>query len=149
MPPFALRPATQNDSRAIRALIRAVRINPFGLDWRNFILATNPAEGIIGCGQVKQRRDGAHLLASIAVTPEWRDRGVGSAIIENLLSTYNEPLYLTCRASLKGYYQRFGFQVLLEPEMPPYFSKVFKAVNIFIRLRIIKEPILVMGNMEN
>ena len=36
-----LRPATAADFPAIRALIRRVRINPYGLDWRRFLVAVD------------------------------------------------------------------------------------------------------------
>jgi N-acetylglutamate synthase-like GNAT family acetyltransferase len=145
MPPFTLRPATKKDTGAIRSLIRSARINPLGLDWRRFVVATASAEGIIGCGQVKVHRSGAYELASIAVSPNWQERGVASAIIGNLLCIHDKPMYLTCRSSLKDFYQKFGFRVLENVnEMPPYFRLVSKFAHWMGKLGFGRESLLVM-----
>src|SRR4051794_8818052 len=110
-----LRKATQNDFPAIRRLIWRVRINPMGLDWRHFIIAVdpvNPVNQLIGCGQIKQHRDGSFELASIAVQPEYQGQGIGKAVIERLLSETRVSLFLMCRPEMETYYQKFGFHRL-------------------------------------
>jgi N-acetylglutamate synthase-like GNAT family acetyltransferase len=149
---YSLRPATQADFPAIRALIRAVQINPIGLDWRRFIVAVTPQEAIIGCGQIKPHRDGSRELASIAVVPEWRGRGVARAMIERLVEVSGgaafaeaeavEPLYLTCRASLGSFYERFGFRIIQPDEMPPYFRRISRLARM--AGFVMREELLVM-----
>ena len=59
MAEFFLRPATEADEPEIKALIRQVRINPLGLDWRRFTVTANgPVRGedkemdkMIACAQ--------------------------------------------------------------------------------------------------
>ena len=90
----------------------------------------------MGCGQIKPHGDGSRELASIAVWPRYQGQGLGRAIIYHLLSGASPPLYLTCRASLRAYYEPFGFQVLEPEEMPPYFRrlwKLFRLVKVFLR----------------
>ncbi len=140
-----LHSASAGDAQAIRALIRSAQINPVGLDWRRFTLAVDGSLRLVGCGQIKPHRDGSRELASIAVVPEWRGRGVARALIEHLLETHPGTLYLTCRASLGSLYASFGFQVVDESEMPTYFRWVSRAVRLMRRLGLVGEGLLVMG----
>ncbi len=140
-----LRSASAGDAQAIRALIRSAQINPVGLDWRRFTLAVDGSGRLVGCGQIKPHRDGSRELASIAVVPEWRGRGVARALIEHLLETHPGTLYLTCRASLGSLYASFGFQVVDESEMPTYFRWVSRTVRLMRRLGLAGEGLLVMG----
>ena len=148
MSTYSLRPATQEDTRSIRELVRVARINPLGLDWRRFVVAVAPAGEVIGCGQVKfhRLRAGAvaRELASIVVHPAWRGRGVARAVIENLLAAHPPPIYLTCRASLGPFYRRFGFQTIQGANMPRYFLRVWRLMKALSRARLAREELLVM-----
>jgi N-acetylglutamate synthase-like GNAT family acetyltransferase len=143
-PPFVLRPATAEDFPAIRRLIRQVGINPLGLDWRRFILAVTPAGSMIGCGQVKPHGDGSRELASIAVVPEWRNRGVARAIIEHLLENHPGVLYLTCRPNLEPFYNRFGFRVTRPGELTAYFRRLLRLTSMLKRAGVFPGGPLVM-----
>ncbi len=138
------RPATKEDFPAIRALIHTEKINPMGLDWRHFIVAIANHDEFIGCGQIKLHGDGSQELASIAVIKRWRRQGIATRIIENLLGGVETPIYLTCRASLGGFYQKFGFRTVQIDEMSPYFrrvSRLAKALGVILRM---EESLLVM-----
>lgn len=127
MADIVVRPAGPGDSAQIHALIRAVRINPIGLDWRRFLVAVDPDGVLIGCGQVKPHRDGSRELASIAVRPQDRGRGVARALIEALMAREpRRPLYLMCRSELGGLYHRFGFVPIPLEVMPPYFRSLVR-----------------------
>ena len=145
---YHLRSATDLDAPAIRSLVRKAGINPFGLDWRRFILAVNAEGQVIGCGQVKMHHERTGLvlreLASIAVRPAWRGQGVASAVIDNLLAAHAPPIYLTCRASLGPFYERFGFQIAHEALMPAYFRRVNRLMRALQRMRLVHEELLVM-----
>ncbi len=141
---FSLRQATQADAATIRGIIHETGINPMGLDWRRFTLAVEGGEKIIGCGQIKPHADGSFELASIAVLPEWRGRGVARAIIARLLEGYPGRLYLTCRSTLEPLYNKFGFQTVSLAEMPPYFRRISRLVNFLNRLAHQTVTLLVM-----
>lgn len=126
-----IRGAARQDGRAIRRLIWQVGINPIGLDWRRFLVAVDDQERLVGCGQIKPHHDETSELASIAVAPAWQGHGIASALIWQLVETHarrrpNTPLYLTCRASLEGFYTRFGFQAIAFDAMSPYFRRIFR-----------------------
>jgi amino-acid N-acetyltransferase len=122
---YTLRPATAVDQPAIKTLIRTVRINPFGLDWRRFVVAVDDDGQIIGCGQIKPHGDGSRELASIAVAKEWRGRGIARAVIERLMSTAVPPLWLTCVSNNVSLYEKFGFCEIGDPAaMSPYFRRL-------------------------
>lgn len=141
---YNLRPAAEKDAAAIRTLIIKVRINPTGLDWRRFIVAVMDEEVIIGCGQIKPHRDGSLEMASIAVTPSWHGKGVARAIIEHLLASHQGALYLMCQSSLGPMYEKFGFNVIQEEQMPKYFRRVSKLAGMAKFMRKQGETLLVM-----
>lgn len=129
---------------AIRALIYKVGINPTSLDWRRFVIAVDEQDQMTGCGQVKPHRDGSHELASIAVTPAWRGKGIARAIIERLLSDCPIELFLTCRAELGPFYERFGFHKIELDEMPPYFRRIYRLSRVIRYLHLMPGDMLVM-----
>ena len=144
MADFTLRRAEARDFPAIPGLIRQARINPTGLDWRRFVVAVNGADAVLGCGQLKPHRGGIIELASIAVRPEHRQRGIARAIMENLIGAAPRPLYLTCRSSLRTFYEQWQFQVLEVSEMPPYFRRLARAMSLVGGLFMPDERLLVM-----
>jgi N-acetylglutamate synthase-like GNAT family acetyltransferase len=143
MAEFTLRPATKDDFPAIKALIHLVHINPTGLDWRRFLVAVGPQGELAGCGQIKPHGE-LCVLASIAVAPAWRSRGVARLVIDRLLAGSPGPIYLTCRLHLESFYQKFGFSALAESEMPASFRRLSRFARLLRRLKLLDEDMLVM-----
>jgi N-acetylglutamate synthase-like GNAT family acetyltransferase len=141
---FSLRPARESETRQIKDLIHLVGINPMGLDWKRFIVAVNDREEILGIGQLKPHSAEVLELASIAVYPKHRGKGVARAIIEFLLKDSPRPLYLTCLSTLEPLYQKFGFQTISYGEMPRYFQRISKLANVFFTFANKDESLLVM-----
>ena len=116
-----IRSASSADQKTIRALIRAARLNPFGLHWQNFIVAEQDGR-IVGVGQVRPHLrphgNGCRELASIAVRTAQQQNGIGSQIVRALQSREPGPLYLMCAAPMESYYQRFGFHRCQRVEIP-------------------------------
>jgi N-acetylglutamate synthase-like GNAT family acetyltransferase len=139
-----IRTAERGDAWAIRALIYTTGINPLGLDWRRFIVAVDDAGQVIGCAQVKPHADGSREVASLAVQPGRQRQGIGRALLERLLAEHAPPLYLTCRASLRPFYERFGFRALARAEMPPYFRAIHRLYGFFKMISRRAEGLLVM-----
>ena len=141
---FTIRPATAEDFPAIRALVHQVRINPIDLDWRRFVVVVDRSGQMRGCGQLKPHGADILELASIAVEPSFQNQGIGRAIIEHLIAQAPRPLYLTCRSSLKSFYEKWGFRVLDENEMPPYYLRLARLVSAISWLIARGETMLVM-----
>lgn len=139
------REATAADAAAIRSLIFRVGINPRDLDWRRFLVAVDREGKLVGCGQVKPHRDGSRELASIAVRPKWRSRGVASEIIRRLMAEDGPPLWLMCRSHLAGFYRRYGFVSVEDAgRMPRYFRRVYRLATAAARLLPGDNPMAVM-----
>jgi N-acetylglutamate synthase-like GNAT family acetyltransferase len=142
---FLLRPATRLDLPAIWALILRFGLNPLGIHWRRFVVAEDEAGRLLGIGQIKLHGDGSRELASIGVQIDARGKGIGGAIIERLIETQPLPLYLTCRDSMEGYYNRFGFTTITDPnQMPPYFRRLARLADWLVRLTPTRNRMLVM-----
>jgi N-acetylglutamate synthase-like GNAT family acetyltransferase len=139
---IAVRAAVAADQPAITALVRAARINPTGLDWRRFLVAEAGGR-IVGVGQVKPH-GGVRELASIAVVPEWRGRGVARAIITALLAREPGDVYLYCSAALAPFYERFGFQAVAPAAIPPGMRWAYRLMNLALRLARLPLRIVVM-----
>lgn len=141
---FSLRPATAKDAATIRQIIRWMNLNPLSLHWQHFTLAVDQVGNVIGCGQIKHHADGSEELASIAVLPEWRSKGVARRIIGRLLENHPGRLYLTCRSALVPMYQKFGFEVVEEDQMTPYFRRLSRLVSFYSKLIHTSEKMRVM-----
>jgi len=141
---YTLRPARESESAQIRDLIRLVGINPMGLDWKRFVVAVNDRDEVIGCGQLKPHGQEILELASIAVIPEQRGKGIARAIIEHLLKDGPRPLYLTCISSNGPLYEKFGFVSLSQEEMPRYYQRLRKLAMALIHLSSRSDELLVM-----
>jgi len=89
---------------------------------------------MLGCGQIKPHADGTRELASIAVWPRFQGQGVARAVIEHLLARHQPPLYLTCRAELQPFYQKFRFVTISESQATPYFRRLMRLARLLSRL---------------
>ena len=143
-PPFQIQAAQAEHHEDIKQLVRGSGINPTGLDWTRFLVAINRQGQLIGCGQVKPHADGSLELASLAVRPEWRRRGVATALIETLLVAHPGTLYLMCQSSLGPLYQRFGFESIGADAMPKYFRRISKLAGVLESVRAQGESLLIM-----
>lgn len=127
-----LRPAAEADQARVRELVHKALLNPLDLDWRRFVVAEAGGGGVIGCGQIRQHRDGSRELGSLVVAADWRGRGVGRALIEHLMHGAAPPLWLTCRSGMTPLYERFGFRAVRDPEsIPPYFRRLRRVAGVF------------------
>jgi len=115
-----------------------------GLDWKRFIVAVNDKDEMIGCGQLKPHGRDILELASLAVTPEQRGKGIARAIIERLIADGPRPLYLMCVSTIGTLYEKFGFRELSYEEMPRYFQRISKLAGMAAILAQRNQRLLVM-----
>lgn len=133
-----IRPATAADASAIRTIIRAARLNPFGLDWQRFLVAEAYGQ-VVGTGQIKPHQDGSREMSSIAVIPERQGQGIASAIIKALLARETGTLYLMCQSSLEPFYAAFGFRRIEWPELPTSFRPFVRIMRLLYPLTFLVE----------
>jgi predicted N-acetyltransferase YhbS len=142
---FRGRAAQPADAQGIRALIRLVRIHGRNLDWQRFLVVTASDGMIIGCCQVKERRAGVRELASVAVHPDWRGRGVSIALSELLRDACPRPLWGICLASMASFYERFGGRIAGAEARRPWSLRLqCHLLNAFFRLRGSEQRAVVM-----
>lgn len=108
-PPYHIRRARADDQATIRALVHGEHLDPMTLDWPNFLVAEGDGGRVVGIGQIKPLR-GARELGSLVVVADWRERGVGAALIHALMADEPGPLFLVCREGRVPYYRKFGFR---------------------------------------
>jgi N-acetylglutamate synthase-like GNAT family acetyltransferase len=141
---ITIRPARETEAARIRDLIHSAGINPTGLDWKRFVVAADERDEMIGCGQLKPHGHDIVELASIAVYPEHRGKGIARAIIEHLIEEGPRPLYLMCESKLGALYEKFGFRAVTYEEMPRYFQRLSKLAGLVTALARREERLLVM-----
>jgi N-acetylglutamate synthase-like GNAT family acetyltransferase len=128
-PDLAFRPARAADVDLIRDWIKRYSLNPMGIDWRRFTLATLGPDGpVVGMGQIKVHRDGSRELASIGVAEAERGRGIARELIQHMLAAEVGDLYLTCRQPMRDFYRPFGFADVDDgQDLPTYFRRIARA----------------------
>lgn len=80
-----IRAALPTDHAAIVGLVRSERLNPNGLDWPNFLVATEH-DRLIGAVQLRCHKDGARELGSLVVERGSRGKGLATRLIDGLLA---------------------------------------------------------------
>ena len=144
MDEIVFRKALESESGQIKDLIHLVDINPSGLDWKRFIVGVNASGEVIACGQIKPHGADAFEMASIAVHPDFRERGHARKIMEMLLEDSPRPMYLMCLSHNGPMYEKFGFHVIDGDDLPKYFrrmKKLFSVADVFMHS---EEKLLVM-----
>ncbi len=136
-----IRPARAEDQAAITAMVRGAHLNPMDLRWHRFLVAEDET-GIVGAVQIRPH-DGTPELASLVVRKDQRGRGIGSQLIQSVITQSPQTLYLFCRPQLEDYYARFGFRAIDVQEAPPSL-RVRYAIGRFITRLVVKRPVLMM-----
>jgi len=83
---IVIRPAVSQEQDEIVTFVRSERMNPFDLDWRRFLLATDRS-GIVATVQLRHHGDGSRELGSLVVRKDARRRNVASRLIGTLLAS--------------------------------------------------------------
>lgn len=124
--PWPIRPATPADLDAIKRLADAHR-HELGFVLlpslreqieRGQVLVAMDGDELVGFVDFHQRRDGQITLYHIAVEPDARARGVGSALVNALRQVARQAgctqIALKCPVDLQAnqFYQEYGFQLV-------------------------------------
>ena len=114
---ITIRAASERDQDAIIALVRSERMNPFDLDWRRFLVATD-ARGVAGAVQMRNHFDGSRELGSLVVRPDVRAHGIAARLIGRLMASARGRIYMITGARFASHYARWGFTPV-EPARAP------------------------------
>jgi N-acetylglutamate synthase-like GNAT family acetyltransferase len=126
-----IRPATEADAGAIRALIRQAQLNPRDLDWRRFLVADEGGK-VIGIAQVRVHGEGTRELASVAVRRDRQGQGVGRLVSDAAIAREpTRPLYLYTEGHTVPFWEKFAFREIGDAEVP---DDLLKAVRFARRL---------------
>jgi len=123
-----LRPATPADMGAIRWLVLSVPLDPTQLRWQQFWVIESAGK-VVACGQLRSF-EAAQEMGSLVVVRGWRDRGLGSILVNHLIQQATQALYLECLGQrLVAYYQRFGFEPVEWDTLPRSLQRKFGLSN--------------------
>jgi len=119
-----IRAASARDEAAIASLVRGERMNPFDLDWRRFLVATD-ARGLAGTVQLRNHFDGSLELGSLVVRPDTRSRGVAARLIDALMLFARGRVYMITGARFAAHYAHWGFAPVEPTHAPSGISAYF------------------------
>jgi N-acetylglutamate synthase-like GNAT family acetyltransferase len=124
------RPATQSDVNHARRIMFKERMNFLSLSANSLVICVDVSDDdnedqnklIVGFGQIRRLNDQYSELASLYVDPEYRNRGVGSELVTNLLNKRHDDdntslCLLTLRPTVP-FYEKFGFCVISRDNLP-------------------------------
>ncbi len=118
-----LRLADQRDEAAVHALLTQSSLPVDGVSEAllGFIVAEDHGT-IVGVAGIERCGSGEHaLLRSVAVTPAWRNRGLGRKLVARALAEAEargvSAMYLLTTTA-EGYFPSFGFAVTPREEVP-------------------------------
>ncbi|MBC7790456.1 MAG: GNAT family N-acetyltransferase [Anaerolineae bacterium] len=117
-----LRPARTSDFPNVAELLTAAGLPLAGVAdaLANFTVAEHGAE-LVGVAGLEVCRNNA-LLRSVAVSPEWRSRGLGRALVTHVITDAESrginALYLLTTTADR-YFPSFGFREVTREQVPP------------------------------
>ena len=81
---------------------------------------------IVGVRQVKIPKNGTREVASGAILPECRRRGISTRLMNAVLASERGPLYLMCDERWAFYYEQFGFRHVAASGLPVDFRREYR-----------------------
>ena len=124
-PPFILRRARTSDVAAIRRLVapladRRILISKESVAYyeaiQEFRIAETPEGEVIGCGALHVMWEDLAEIRTLAAADSWRGRGVGHALVEQLLADAHDVgvQRVFCLTFEVGFFERHGFEVMAD-----------------------------------
>lgn len=86
-------------------------------EWRKFWVVEHQGR-LIACAKL-WHYDNCMALYDVVVLPQWRGKGIGSAMIQHLSDRTALPLYLACHPERISFYTRLGFQTVSPIHLTP------------------------------
>lgn len=105
---IAITPAQEKDSEQIFHLAKSFDLDCEEFSWKQFLVARNNGS-IIGIGRLREYEECIEV-ATVGVIPEERNKGIGTAIVNELVKIGPPEIYVSC--VIPDFFSRFGFQPL-------------------------------------
>jgi len=135
------RDALDKDLPFILEIIKSVSGDYKDIAPERFLIAEGKNK-IIGCIRIKKAAD-SFELASLAVSPEYRSKGIGSNLVAKILKRFNNrPVYLLCAKEKESFYEKFGFKMIEVENIPESLKKDYYN---FLNLKFAKNPKLLLA----
>ena len=112
-----IRPALPTDHDAIVGLVRSERLNPNGLEWPNFLVATEH-DHLIGAVQLRRHHDGAQELGSLVVERSSRGKGLATRLINSLLASNPGRILMITGRQHVSHYSAWRFRPIAAFDAP-------------------------------
>ncbi|MBP7240444.1 GNAT family N-acetyltransferase [Amaricoccus sp.] len=104
-----IRAALVGEAPLIRALMKGERLNPVGVDWRNFLVAED-AGAVIGIVQLRPAGVGAVEIGSLVVRADRRRGGLGRLLVDAAVAAAGSRRALIVTAFARArFYEAWGF----------------------------------------
>ena len=136
---WKVRPAKVADLPAIEGLLVSADGDRENIAEDQFVVAEDDDGAILGCGRLRPYPDFSEL-ASGAVDPLARAKGLGREIVSSLLGRYQGPIYLICEDNVVDFFRRFRFECIPETDQPAglrpkweYFADLTGHMNVMWR----------------
>ncbi len=135
------RPATDPDLPEIQRLLLEVGGDVWNLAASEFLVAVDDHE-LLGCVRIKNM-DGGKELGSLGVKSNYRNRGIGTKLVEMILARDPfRPVYLLCFAFREDFYRKNGFAKVSPSLLPDCMGAEFRRVTE--KLKHLNQSIIAM-----
>lgn len=131
-------PALESDFPEIVTLAARFDLDSEDIAWNQFIVAKN-GSSLIGFGRLRNYTGPQAFIevATVGVLPEERNKGVGTAIVNELIRKGPSRIYVTC--VIPDFFSKFGFKTVKQ-----YPSALQKKVDFCKLYNYTDEQIFVM-----
>ncbi|MBD2255363.1 GNAT family N-acetyltransferase [Nostoc parmelioides] len=123
-PDYTLRQAKLRDIWLIIFLIFKARLDPTQMNWQQFLVIEYHGS-LVAFGQLRNYYL-AQEIGGLYVSPNFRNQGLGTFLIKNLVIQGNQPLYLKClKKELVNFYAKRSFTVVTYEDLPKSLKSKF------------------------
>ena len=110
-------PASEKDFPVIERLAKNFDLDREDATWKQFVVAKNDND-VIGLGRLRTYPECTEI-ATVGVIPDERNKGVGSAIVKELVRMAPSEIFVTC--VIPSFFQKLGFETV--KHYPPVLQK--------------------------
>ena len=116
------RKARIEDALFILDILNSVSGDTKDIKPEHFLVAEDKKK-IVGCIKIKNVGD-CFMLASLAVLPDYRKKGIGSALVSKIIKENPaRPLYLFCNVKNENFFKKSGFTKIETENIPDSLKK--------------------------